>query len=424
MVAHLSLAVSTGRGDRARRPAATGAPARPTRGASRVPPDHAALPGARGRGRRRARIPRASRPSRSALTTLIVVLTAVAAHAGELQVMTKNLYLGADLTPVLVAETPEEFLAATRSALAEIAATNFPERARALAEEIGARRPHLVALQEVTNYTLDGVNGAVPFRDHLADLLGALAARGADYVVAAVVQNLAFAIPLPGLGVVGIVDRDVILARADVPAVIVPFGLACARPSGDGCNYDVVAEVPTPLGILAIERGFAGVEATVDGTPVRFVNTHLEIRDAAVPLSGFFQFAQAFQLLATLAVLPALPGMPTIVAGDHNSSPDDPITVVDGLVIVPPYRQFLAAGYADLWTLRPGKPPGFTCCELPDLSNPTSIASERIDLVFASAAPLWVKANVTGTRPSDKTRPSRLWGSDHAGVAALMEFPP
>jgi hypothetical protein len=75
----------------------------------------------------------------------------------------------------VLAATPEDFLAAAEAVLAQIAANDFPERAAALAEEIAERRPDLVGLQEVCDLTLDGANGAPPFRDHLVDLLAALA---------------------------------------------------------------------------------------------------------------------------------------------------------------------------------------------------------------------------------------------------------
>jgi hypothetical protein len=74
--------------------------------------------------------------------------------------------------------------------------------------------------------------------------------------------------------------------------------------------------------------------------------------------------------------------------------------------------------------LRPGKSAGDTCCELPDLSNPTPVLTERIDLTLSSEMPLDVKANVLGNAPSDKTRPSRLWPSDHAGVVTTLTLMP
>ena len=60
-----------------------------------------------------------------------------------------------------------------------------------------------------------------------------------------------------------------------------------STPSGDGCNYTVIAKVPSPLSppdppaepqTIDIMRGFVGIEATVRGKTYRFVTTHLEQR--------------------------------------------------------------------------------------------------------------------------------------------------
>jgi hypothetical protein len=80
------------------------------------------------------------------------------------------------------------------------------------------------------------------------------------------------------------------------------------------------------------------------------------------------------------------------------------------------------AGYTDTWTLRPGKVPGFSCCQLADLSNHQSILDERIDMIFTAEVPEKVKARVTGDKVADKTRPARLWPSDHGEVVAALEF--
>jgi len=96
--------------------------------------------------------------------------------------------------------------------------------------------------------------------------------------------------------------------------------------------------------------------------------------------------------------------------------------VVGPTTIVPPYRQFVAAGYLDTWTLRRDNGAGFTCCQLPDLSNRKSILDERIDLIFAGEVPRKVKAQVLGAEVKDKSRPSRLWPSDHGAVVAKLTF--
>jgi hypothetical protein len=187
----------------------------------------------------------------------------------DIKVMTLNQYFGADFASLL-APPGGDFNAALVAILEQIVATDFPARVERQAREIARQEPHLVGLQEVLDLScadLDSSDGkgcehpaiADAFVDHLDETLAALAARGAHYVDVAVVNNLnlsSIQIPLfpPGLPFVidGVpaflvaIDRDVILARQDVAAAPVDFG--CARPSEDGCNYEVVlgAEVPIP----------------------------------------------------------------------------------------------------------------------------------------------------------------------------------
>ena len=132
------------------------------------------------------------------------------------------------------------------------------------------------------------------------------------------------------------------------------------------------------------------------------------------------QAVQAFELVGVLNRLnEEYPSMPIIVTGDFNSDPNDDHTVAFGT----PYKQLTDAGYLDLWALRPGSPKGFTCCQDDGLLNTESALYERVDLIFSSDEPKSVKVNVVGDNSSDMT-PSGLWPSDHAGVAARMQFAP
>jgi endonuclease/exonuclease/phosphatase family metal-dependent hydrolase len=372
----------------------------------------------------------------------------------DIKVMTLNQYLGADFASLL-APPGGDFNAELVRILEQIAATDFQARAERQAREIARRRPHLVGLQEVWDLSctdLDGSDGAGcespaiadAFVNYLDETLTALAARGADYVDVAVVHNLDLSsIQIspsspPGLpffidGVLAFlvaIDRDVILARTDVPATPVDFG--CVKPSEDGCNYQVVLDVPVPIPPVPIqvsfERGFVGADATVGSKHYRFVNTHPEIRE---PVPRQFQCAQAAELIATLDATSS-PGVFSIIVGDLNSSPEDePVTGILPLPppcspteVVPPYRQLIAAGYTDIWTLRRPPDPGFTCCQAPDLLNRRSTLDERIDFIFSAVEPAKLRqARVVGDRISDKTRPPpRLWPSDHAGVLATIRF--
>jgi endonuclease/exonuclease/phosphatase family metal-dependent hydrolase len=340
-----------------------------------------------------------------------------AAHREAITVMTRNVYLGGNLGPLLVAASPTEFVLAVQTILAQVAATNFPERAEALADEIVAKKPDLVGLQEVFRFTVNGATAAPPFRDLLDDLVAALAARGEEYYVAAQVRNLAVTIPVPGLGNIGAIDRDVVLARADVATQPVP--LAGCRASLDGCNYQVFVSLASPLGPINIERGFVAVDAHKADGSIRFVNTHLEVPELPVVV----QAAQASELIAVVGALPNPAALPVVIVGDINSAPTDRAVIVNGQKIVPPYRQLSRAGYFDVWKLRPGDAPGFTCCQASDLLNTESLLVKRVDVIFTNVAPGDARAGRVGASPDDLT-PSGLWPSDHAGVVARLWFEP
>lgn len=339
----------------------------------------------------------------------------------ETKVVTYNLYIGAEIQSLAGIANPIDFVFGVKDALDQIADNDFSERAIALAAVIAEKDPHLIGLQEVYKFTssIPGSDGSPPFIDYLVELQSALSAQGACYEVVATVENFNQRIPsVPTYGDVTILDRDVILARCGVDAEIVDLTkFSLCRPSEDGCNYTNVAVAATPVGDIAFERGYVAVD-TIYG---RFFNTHLEVRDPDPdnPLSRFVQRAQAMELINAIAVAESIKSAhgPVIVVGDINSSPKDPDDIQG---FQPPYMQFESAGYVDAWTLRPGKPKGFTCCFEEDLSMPADLY-ERIDVIFSYETPNRVKANVLGNDEADQTD-SGLWPSDHAGVAARIEF--
>ncbi len=374
-----------------------------------------------------------------------------------IDVMTQNQYLGADLVPVVeagaaITDDPATLVAfntALLNALGMVAA-NLPEqRYVALAREISGRRPHVVGLQEVFDFSCQGpgcsygpIAGA--FNDHLTGTLDAL---HGTYVAKAIVKNLDIPLPVQtpvGVALVRVIDRDVILVRSDLAgaASIVPYGQYCTYPSLDGCNYDFVATTSIAGQVVKIERGFVGIDITIGGADYRVANTHLEVRepDGSNPYSRIVQSAQAYQLILTTTNTTP-PGRKLIVVGDINSDPHDPLLPVpDALqleyglppVIVPPYTQFMAATFTDAWTMRPGANTGqgapligLSCCQDEDLANRHSMLYERIDMVFSLTRPSKViDARLIGTTAASKTWPpgQGLWAADHAAVAAALQY--
>jgi len=126
--------------------------------------------------------------------------------------------------------------------------------------------------------------------------LNALAAQGAIYHVAAVVKNLDISIVVPGLGLAGVIDRDVIISREVVSTKVITGLCGGVFESEDGCNYETIASFVSPIGTIEFKRGFVAVEASIGNIPVRFFNTHLEVRyvDPIEPLSAYIQAAQSY----------------------------------------------------------------------------------------------------------------------------------
>lgn len=356
---------------------------------------------------------------------IAILLLARSIGADEIDVMTQNQYLGADLAPVIEAAAanpfdPAAFNAAVVAALQQVAANKTLERMQAQADSIAKRLPHIVGLQEVSVFSCADPLGtgacadptiAGAFNDFL-DLT--LAALNGAYDAAAIVENFTAAdVPfiLPGYtqpALLTLVDRDAILARSDIETETVNFGCV-GFVSVDGCNY----QLALPAGAFDVLRGYVGIDATIGDDEYRIVNTHLEVKDPPVP--PLFQNAQALELLTVLAATSA--DKKLVVLGDINSSPEDPASS--------PYGQFTALGYTDAWTLRPGNLPGASCCQLADLSNKQSALDQRIDMVFSSIMPASVKqARVLGDEVSSKTHPPGLglWSSDHGAIAAELHF--
>lgn len=344
-------------------------------------------------------------------------------RAGQVGVMTQNLYVGADIFRVFDAQTPQEIPLVVSQILGTVFATDFPARARAIAAEIAHSRPHLVGLQEVSLIRVQSpgdflLGNPTPAQtvlfDYLDILLDALEEAGVSYHVAAEVDNADVELPfvagfdggVPQLDDVRLTDRDVVLARSDV-----------STSHAVGRNYAINVVLPIAGTTIEFLRGYAAVDATVKGRTYRFVSTHLEVGSS--PPAAAVQAAQMQELLGELHGEP----LPVILVGDLNSAPDDPPTQ--------PYAQALAEGYVDTWLERVGPPAsGFTCCQTETLDDPVSQLDERIDHVFVrndSGFPAFshlgpVRSRVVGDEPADRT-PSGLWPSDHAGVAARLILP-
>ncbi len=319
---------------------------------------------------------------------------------GHLGVFAQNLYIGTDVDAVLTAPA-DQVADRVVAALATFLATDWNDRARAIAAEIVRNGADVVALNEVTTLAVAGFAPYFPdFTVVFLDVLMAeIAQAGGRYEVAGVVNNIDLTLGLGGASI-RLRDADALLVRRGV-------GVANLT----AANYAARVTVPLgPLGSVDLVRGYVAADITSRGRTARVVVTHLEPKST----SPLLQLGQAQELAAVLGGAT----LPVIIAGDINSDPSDPDPVT-------PYRLFAAAGFQDAGLLANaagGNVP--TCCNDADLRNASQAFDERIDHVLmrraagarpAAKAIAPVRFTLFGDEPSERTA-GGLWPSDHAGV--------
>ena len=327
-----------------------------------------------------------------------------------LTVLSRNLYLGADLTPVMGASAPEQIPSRVGEAWNRIVLNDFRGRADAIAREVQSTRPDVIGLQEVAKFRIQNPGdylagnpqaASVVEYDYLMILLDALQARGLHYTIASVVENTDIEFPgVTGQGLIDILwtDHDVILVRDGIQITGETsnnFALNVSIPVGGG----------TPM---TIRRGWNRIDLLIDGQPFHIVNTHLET-DETGPTT---QESQAAELIGMLSGVTA----PAILLGDLNALPDAASTAT--------YPILLNAGFEDAQTraMARGSLPGYTCCFDPDLR--AGGLFERIDYVMTRGTRNLdvnvVNFAVTGNLEADETV-TGLKPSDHVGVFARLE---
>lgn len=328
-------------------------------------------------------------------------------------VMTYNVYLGADVTPLLAASSEAELIAAVGTAWAQVVASNIPERAASIAQEIADNEPALVGLQEVAQWSLGPTPASLTVQyDFLKLILDSLEADGADYVPVVVKDNIDATAPMvdPSTGslvYVRLIDRDAILARGDLPAADLKLSNMQEK------TFTNLLSFASPVfGMVTIPRSWLSVDAKVRGKSFRFITTHLEPYNPLIPYSLTVQEAQAAELLAG----PANTKLPVVLAGDFNSDANG-----IGPDATPTYNDLIDAGFQDTWaTLHPALS-GDTCCQDPDLANMTSDLYERIDLVLTRSAMGDSAAQIVGDETIASSPP--LWASEHAALTAILNVP-
>ncbi len=158
--------------------------------------------------------------------------------------------------------------------------------------------------------------------------------------------------------------------------------------------------VPTAVGSLSFDRGWAYIDGKFRGREFRFLNTHLETAAA-----GPIQEAQGQEFLLG----PANTGGAVIAVGDFNSAADGTSTTT--------YDDLTSGFFRDAWP-RWRRNPGYTCCQSSALVNQHSELSSRIDLILTMGNAWGFLTRRVGQRTFQEIPP--YWTSDHAGVISKV----
>ena len=369
----------------------------------------------------------------------------------QLTVMTRNLYLGADLSPALNATDVNGAVDAAFQIEQQVHRTQFPTvRAALLANEIKKRKPDIVGLQEAAlwrtgPYDLGAVTTGPKATqvdpqggDFLSDLLsklnkggkkgkkGAAAAKKKkkpplQYRIAVVKTEFDFELPVNkgsgGLTVCPAQCHNERLTMRD--AILVRKGVKVSNVSSGTYNTLLQVKVGGVLNVN-VTRGWAAGDFKVNGKKVHVVDSHFEAFDSGSSNTGSdgktypkggIREAQAKELIAPGG--PTSSKHPTILLGDFNSdSPvhGDQVDPGDALA----YRALLAGG----WSERAFTPPPFGCCiQDSNLSNPsTAGVTHRVDHVMSNSKKIKFKKGGLTT-----TYANGLWSSDHYGVWSQLQ---
>lgn len=371
----------------------------------------------------------------TAFAVLAAFPAAAVAKRGDVKVMSRNVYLGADLGPGTSATSLQQLVNAAGVILNEVDTNDFRVRARGLAAEIRGRNPHLVGLQEVALWRTQPCTAspippsATTVRWDFLDLLMSELNRGKKrYRIVHSQNEFDFEVPVnqdgneqtsaPGCPLGSEINgrltmRDVIIAKRG--------GVKTSK--ARGAEFDTQLQV-RPGGVpVNVTRGWAATEARIRGVGrFNFVNTHLEAfdnqaqngtNDGQTVGNGEVRQAQARELVA--AGGPARSKLRTILLGDLNSDVATEVKPGDSLA----YRALLASGMRER-----SRSDIRSCClntSLMPVSGGGAFGDfdHIVDHVMTNK-PRKVRFRsgaVVGRAPVNG-----FWNSDHAGLFSLLNL--
>lgn len=375
-----------------------------------------------------------------ALAALIALTALVAAPGADakpkqkkavaVKLMTRNIFLGADLTPALNAGSFEEFTAANGAILHEVEQTDFPRRAFGLSREIAQKRPDLIGIQEGAWWRTgppptieapfaqgpDGNFTATTDKYNFLQILqDALKDRGLNYKIAVEKVEFDFEAPAdydgnPNTGLFGgevmgrLTMRDAILVNEDSKVK--------AKLKNPRTGTYASLFTPNISGIeVPVTRGWTAGDVTVKKgkgknevkRKFRFVNTHFEAFDDETQRPSI----RAQQ--ATEAVNGPASKKRTIMLGDFNS---DVPGVKPGDEQA--FQVILDAGFKRRATSDP-----LSCCVSNLFTSPRSEFDHQVDHIVTN---MGKKAKLVNSSVTGLKRVNGIYDSDHAGVVSKLKL--
>jgi endonuclease/exonuclease/phosphatase family metal-dependent hydrolase len=338
-----------------------------------------------------------------ALSALVALPAAASAKQQDLKVMSRNVYLGADLIPLAAAPDQAAFEQAAAQRFQTVQANDFPTRAKALAAEIRKAKPDIIGVQEATIWRrgADGVKDGPTtpatqvIYDSSKELQKALKAAGSPYKEVVGRDWFDFEAPTALNYDIRVTQRDIILVRKGSKVKV--------RKTFRG-QFTNHFDPPTPVGVARQLRGWVGVDGTLAKKKFRFVSTHLEAYSADIADKQMQQLLKSGGPLGSKK-------RKSILVGDFNSAPganaNDRGTNRDASA----YYSAIEKGF------RNNLPRRKTCCFAEDLHSTADQLETWIDHVLVRPKIRVIKSSITGTK-----QVGGLFPSDHAGITATLRL--
>lgn len=321
--------------------------------------------------------------------------------ARDVTVMTRNVYVGADLIPLATTPNPQAFETAAGGVYQVVLANDFAKRAKLLAAEVKKYKPDMIGVQEAARWLRGPKDGAATqasevIYDSETELLKAFKAAGVEYRTVKARNWFDYEGPTAEFDA-RIIQRDLILVRK---------GSKVKPGKTFSGGFRNTFDPPTPIGVARQLRGWVGVDAKLGSKKFRFVSTHLEAYDPKIGDQQMKQLlSDPLKSKKTQAIL----------LGDFNSAPpgnnaNDRGTQRDANA----YSSAIQAGFHN------SLPKRATCCFAEDLRKTGTKLESWIDHIVARPKATVVKSAIVGSKSSD--RGSGLYPSDHAGIVATLRL--